>query len=430
MGIKTETAMTLDYFNVFYVLEALQAKISTFKLQDRFAYSRAVERLETEIQEYSETVLPKIAQRTFMYLWASCIGEARHAARPPAKSNFIPQLASLNRGACFEIATSYKPTIENINTVVQLFTKQSWRSAFGGANWGRIAKACLNYYNSTPHEFLDHVIDLEHNSGTVFSKEESDTLLSFRIKYHGGFKYFMDWKFSSDILRDNPDAKFYVTFRVGSFLNRYSTIFGEPEVKWFVPILNNLTDYEIEWGDGVFTIEEKWCEWYDCSAGNEPNTRYMLNQVGLSDISYTEITEKEFRKQVKYCVREAKRKFARYYTDDVDKKAKLFFESHSRYCRAEKASKTFSALPCMVHFGSTTTFQFPVPYFGVGKETEYGFEVSFDRYIDSKLGTDFGYDGSSGFYEAVIKTYGTDIMAKTFHKEYVFKNKELESILV
>lgn len=52
-----------------------------------------------------------------------------------------------------------------------------WKHEYGGKTWGNICKAWLNLYESSSYNdiiiWIDHIYDLEHNTGTIFNKLSS-----------------------------------------------------------------------------------------------------------------------------------------------------------------------------------------------------------------------------------------------------------------
>jgi len=53
---------------------------------------------------------------------------------------------------------------------VRIFNNVNWRSGYGGKPWEDISKSTIDLKHSPSGELIDHIIDLEHNTGSVFNK--------------------------------------------------------------------------------------------------------------------------------------------------------------------------------------------------------------------------------------------------------------------
>lgn len=75
-----------------------------------------------------------------------------------------------------------------------------WPSDFGGSRWANIAEVVLSYYNRTPSQFVDSIVHLHHNTGSIFKK-------STPIIYHTSLMNtdyidrVVQMKFEDDILK-------------------------------------------------------------------------------------------------------------------------------------------------------------------------------------------------------------------------------------
>lgn len=73
--------------------------------------------------------------------------------------------------------TDLKSLLEFCSTI---FHDLSWESSFGGDSWGRITDEVINGYESFPgleFEFIDHLIDLAHNTNVWIDKFTHDQKL-------------------------------------------------------------------------------------------------------------------------------------------------------------------------------------------------------------------------------------------------------------
>ena len=164
--------MTMMHFHDFYFLQALDVEISNQIAGSDAKFSHTVLKLQSDLKEAMDEISENIALRTFVYLYAACVGEARHARHDTAERIFLPETVKRHRGELFGHITNYAPTRQNLNAVVKVF-EQPWKAGFGGKAWGDIAKALLTYGKMPDAAWIDHVVDLEHNNGTAFSKEDA-----------------------------------------------------------------------------------------------------------------------------------------------------------------------------------------------------------------------------------------------------------------
>src|SRR5690349_10793446 len=130
--IRTNTRMTLMHFHDFYFLQALQAGIiAEISRNPDIQFTRKVEKLQMDVQDALDEITPNIALRTFVYLYAACAGEARHARSANAERRFLPEVANSHRSQVYSNITDYTPNKNNLNALISIF-EQDWKSGFGG----------------------------------------------------------------------------------------------------------------------------------------------------------------------------------------------------------------------------------------------------------------------------------------------------------
>lgn len=90
---------------------------------------------------------------------------------------------------------------EAVNCIRELYGNVDWDSSYGGKAWAAIAEAYLKLANAnTPQErivYIDHAYDLQHNTGSVFTKVRpyyKDSSLSWMASA-------LDWKRDAEDLR-------------------------------------------------------------------------------------------------------------------------------------------------------------------------------------------------------------------------------------
>src|SRR5688572_3633465 len=104
--IETKTKMNLNYLNDFYLLEALKADIvSQCASNPDMEFKHSVSKLREDIQETCEETYPNMALRIFVYLYAACLGEARHAASQKAELFYLTEITEGHRAEVFDKTT-------------------------------------------------------------------------------------------------------------------------------------------------------------------------------------------------------------------------------------------------------------------------------------------------------------------------------------
>jgi hypothetical protein len=335
-----------------------------------------------------------------MYLYAACLGEARHARDTVARERFVASKTSNRREDWFANVVLYRPTKENLETLISVFS-QEWRSGYGGEAWQDIAIALTEYEKTPPAAWLDHVVDLEHNNGTAFSKPDGEATIFFSVFYPDRFSCFLDYKFAKDILVKKPSFEPYlkVSPRIHSLLTKYSLLFKKPEVKHAVPELENLSDYSVEWGDERIVVEEKWATWASIDKKNKPNTEMLMSNAGFYEFYPSYYTKDDFLKKVENCKRRLfsslnPKLVTPYFKAKIAKMVAKYVKRNIGKCKMPKAPITYKVIPCKVksYKMGEVILSFDLPYQnGYGKKVKGGFEVDVPMYVDSNIAGQEGY---------------------------------------
>jgi hypothetical protein len=78
-----------------------------------------------------------------------------------------------SKGLSFDLAKQMDP-VKFMSVAAEIFDESGWHGAYGGENWARIARAWLKLRETESGPdlvvILDHIYDLQHNTGTVFNK--------------------------------------------------------------------------------------------------------------------------------------------------------------------------------------------------------------------------------------------------------------------
>lgn len=426
-GIKTENRMQLAHFHDFYVLQAIEAKVSgKLALDPELQFSKKVDKFLEQLENVTERIVSNMALRTFVYLYAACMGEARHARDNVARERFIKQIDS-SRSGVFSTINQYPPDEKNVGALVNIFA-QEWRGGYGGTAWHKIAEALTEYKTMPDAAWLDHVVDLEHNNGTAFSKPDGFDTIMFSSSYDGRFSSFLNYKFEHDILTSNQLGFLAVSPRVHNLLSKFCTVFGEKMPTHLFPGLENLSDYEAEWGHKHIESERKWREWYQIEKVNKPTAKWAVFRAGIHSINMPELTITQAAKKLTEIKRVAIINMGEYASSYQKSKIKRLIDKKMKeaeqYCKLEKAKVTYSVLPFKVVFHSykELTLEFYLPYQGIGEQTEYGFKIT-----GSPIYSTYFQDGKyvDGYIE---KEYGIPtITIGEVHTYY--NNNKLEALL-
>jgi hypothetical protein len=152
------------------------------------------------------------------------------------------------------MALSYFPDEQTVEIVKSIF-EQEWASGgYGGDAWLQIVNGMCLYGQIPDAAFIDHIVDLEHNSGTVLDKS-ARKYTNFNTDGAYDLRKFLNYKFSNDILRDN--FRFDVSRKLHSLVVRFSNII-EPlqSAECLRPRLEKLSDYTVEWDNEHLSVED------------------------------------------------------------------------------------------------------------------------------------------------------------------------------
>lgn len=439
MGITTQTTMKLEHFHDFYYLEAIKAGIATRNaVNPENAFRHSTIKLTEATQDAIFDIVPNMALRTFVYLYAACFGEARHSRSEQARDSFLCEAGVSGRKEAYLKVLDFEPTKRNITTLVNIFS-QPWRGAFGGKAWYDIAEALNYYFKVSPEAFIDHVIDLEHNCGTVFNKSDARYSIYFDVEYPGHLREFLNYKFAKNILTQSPGYGTFhrVTPRVYRLIARYCTLFRLPFPSWIRSDLKTLGDYTVTWGNKNFTIESKWAKWATIGRKNEPNIANIISLVSLDEMYPQSQTKREFLASVESKKREAITLMNGHSTkellDKLENKVQRVIQWGLKLVKVEPKATTYPVLPCKVkECGSHYVLQVAVPYEDYGTPTDYGFKIELQNlWMNSAILQEYttqGYDGEPGYADCYLTKDHTLILNYGSHRVSLHNN-QLEAFL-
>lgn len=167
----------------------------------------------------------QIAKTIFDYLLISCLGEARYLNTNASAyiEAFVPYHSHLghakltsndaSRTAFARLVNNTLPVDPlNILNVLEIIHRSplmisspasgaKTKSSVSGAKWANIATAAKRYFTLPPYIFIDTVLQLEHNNGTVFNKREYELIAADHIAS------FFDVQANRDLLETKPITK-------------------------------------------------------------------------------------------------------------------------------------------------------------------------------------------------------------------------------
>jgi hypothetical protein len=182
-----------------------------------------------------EKAVDSIADSFYAYAFVSSFGEARHV-RNKAQGGRIPRdlKTSLSRSESYACAMEYNPFKSRV-ALEEVFSGCHWSSAYGGNAWHLIIRSLdlyhderviTDYYTQETRTvngksiFIDNLIDLKHNGGSLFDKSGALDLSSIDCDINErDLMAFLDYKRDNNIL-DNPPSNFtdYLSIEVSGLL--------------------------------------------------------------------------------------------------------------------------------------------------------------------------------------------------------------------
>lgn len=143
-------------------------------------------RLQAEFVRVVPAFEEKLAVAIRDYLTLACFGEARHGEHAANQFLLYGPKRGEGRTGARELARKFEPQ-SLLTACLGLFSRDGWNSAYGGAKWAHIAECALQWWELPPREFIDCVVNLTHNGGVAFNKNDygifhiydTSTLLEF-----------------------------------------------------------------------------------------------------------------------------------------------------------------------------------------------------------------------------------------------------------
>lgn len=172
----------------FYCIQAIEARmLEEAKLEP---FRKSHERWVEDFNAYKNAYIKQMAHMIYDYTVTVVGGEMRHAE--DKASMYCADYPSVSsRTVAFDMVHAYEPR-QLLKVAIEVFQADNWESGYGGEAWANIAKAGLMYNNIPDVVFIDHCIDLSHNSSVYFDKPDNGIL---HITDVDDYKKFLDFKY-------------------------------------------------------------------------------------------------------------------------------------------------------------------------------------------------------------------------------------------
>lgn len=233
-----------------YVLADLQQRVATVEGLKRWHYADKLGYLHKELSAALKTESDNLARAFYDYIVLTAAGEARHARRHCCTRHWSNFTVGADRNEAWNDAQCYSPEslLSALNT---LFNKSVWvtGSSYGGKSWGRIVEAGLLYRKVPALVFLDHAVDLSHNSGLFLDKG-----IIFDMP-NSTYKLFLDAKTAGLLWAWNVcwSGRIRIHESVCSLVVEAAKLLGLPTTKLLEEIGDpDWADERIEWGCETF----------------------------------------------------------------------------------------------------------------------------------------------------------------------------------
>lgn len=348
--MATKITASVDNFHDFYFMNAIMTQMGMAKSQNpELQFKRSFEKLESDVQEYYAEFCELYAENIMNYLWAACMGEARHASDMCYEGIILKGLDGTDRSYVYNQAHKYAINRENMDTMIAIYT-QSWRDGYGGESWLSIVEAMDMFLTGQfdAVSFIDHCIDLQHNGGSAFNKYAKSST-GFSSDGVNDIDDFLDYKFKHDILTSHTYEVYRVSPKVRKLISRYNVVVlngSVDDTSWARGTGNNVEKSFVVYGDKTIETEEinqRTCDRCDDSCQTTTTTKsgYEVCNDCLSSY-YTEcdhcgeyekdykITEIDHDKFCETCADEVDHEFCEDCEENVTEYVKS--ESGNFYC--------------------------------------------------------------------------------------------------
>lgn len=196
---------------------------------------RAKEKLQADAIYLRDELVQTLATALYEYLWLIAWGEARHGRLHVLRGLwYYDQIPEEGRARAYKEAVAYNPH-KNLPLLLELFN-QSWiDGSYGGHRWSDLVAATMLYDEYPSMIYVDHVIDICHNNGLAFDKDDTRQVIPLDLDIdEPRLKNFLDFKRDYDLLDTLPpiDTSNYISIDTYNILKRYHTLYNQVIPRW------------------------------------------------------------------------------------------------------------------------------------------------------------------------------------------------------
>lgn len=242
----------------FYALEALYVEILLGNdCFEPFRHSHA--RWNRDFQLFRDAFIQNLAAAIYDYTVLVVAGELRHGnGKATYKINRYYRTDD-ERNRVYYNCLGYRDT-DILNAGVRMFDCNivDWRNGYGGDAWKDIAKAGLMKGKVKDSVFIDHCVDLSHNSNVYFDKGAGIFMLTDAEKY----RQFLDLKYKCapiTLLTEFHGEEYNQLMDRACNLGMYRiTRRPQPDAYYRELAEANLFEYKpIKWGNAALCVNEE-----------------------------------------------------------------------------------------------------------------------------------------------------------------------------
>jgi hypothetical protein len=243
---------------------------------DNYPHNIELSRLVNDLAAWRESFHPLFARTLRDSLAGMGMGEARHATEwdryqgEIELDNFFS--ASDSRSYVYR-SLDGQYSLDDVETVCEVFEDGNWSSDFGGAAWAEIMQHSMKYGQLDDTVFVDTVVHAVHNGGCAFDKG-----LLVRVDSPNKMGRLLDAKFDGSIF--DYQGQLTVSKAVYNMIKRTNTVFKNMGWGYYMQtrsmddfnVRNKVKFYHIDWSlTSVVELEynedrqrHEYEECYDC----------------------------------------------------------------------------------------------------------------------------------------------------------------------
>lgn len=177
-----------------------------------------------ELQELKDAVTPRLANYLYDYLIEAIAGECFHC-KYECEKTLKPDAynGTMSHSRYFD-PRSFLEVME------KLFCDYEWHDCFGGKKWGTAIRYAKKYGKIPDPVFIDFVIDLQHNTGSILNKslDNIGSMTAFQ-DFMYDMRNFLNKKTYGDEM-SLLDFRVYVPREVKKLMERYVALYIDPSL--------------------------------------------------------------------------------------------------------------------------------------------------------------------------------------------------------